>query len=218
MFDKENHPLNNLKFLDEKSLWKKGEIKITDDRLEICGHPVMERWEDSYMKRLAEIATSKNGKILEVGFGLGISASYIQQQDIIEHHIIEANESVFERLLDFSKSAKHQVYPYIGFWEEITPKFPDNYFDGILFDTYPVTISELHTARFSFFNEAYRLLKQGGIFTHYSGELEFTEEYIQNLTDSGFEHYSGELVPVSPPSDCLYWNEKYIMAPSLWKL
>lgn len=217
MYTKENHPLNKLKFPDEKSQWKKEKITVTEDKLEICGHPVMERWEAPYMRKLAEIATSAGGRILEVGFGLGISSGYIQRHSINEHHIIEANEHVYERLLAFASAASHPVYPYLGFWEEIVVKFPDDYFDGILFDTYPIIDSELHTARFAFFNEAFRLLKYGGVFTHYSGELEFTPEYVQHLTSSKFTQYSGELVAVSPPSGCQYWDENYIMAPTIIK-
>ena len=217
MYNKENHPLNKLKFLDEKSQWKNEKITVTEDKLEICGHPVMERWEEPYMKKLAEIATSKGGRVLEVGFGLGVSSECIQQHNIEEHHIIEANDYVYERLISFANEATHSVYPYLGFWEEVVDRFPDNFFDGILFDTYPILDSELHTARFAFFNEAYRLLREGGVFTHYSGELEFTPEYIQRLTSSRFTQYSGQLVAVSPPGDCQYWDENYIMAPRIIK-
>ncbi|MCW6052827.1 hypothetical protein K4039_22815 [Lyngbya sp. CCAP 1446/10] len=80
-----------------------------------------------------------------------------------------------------------------------------------------MTLEELHTARFSFFSEAHRLLKSGGVFTHYSGELDFTDEYTQYLHKAGFSKFSGELVSVNPPNDCLYWRSNQIMAPIIIK-
>lgn len=217
MFDKESHPLTNIPFLKHREQWKTEDIHVNEFQLEIAGHPVMETWEEPYMKKLAEIATNNGGKILEVGFGLGIAASYIQNNSIKEHHIIEANEQVFERMKSFSESAKCNTFLYLGFWEEISSNFEDEFFDGILFDTYPITFEELHTARFSFFAEAYRLLKSGGIFTHYSGEIEFTEEYIQCLHEAGFKKFSGLSIFVNPPNDCLYWRSNQIMAPVIIK-
>jgi len=217
MFNKESHPLTQLEFIKQREDWKKENIFVDDFKLEIAGHPVMERWEAPYMKKLAEIATMNGGKVLEVGFGLGISASYIQDNQLEEHHIIEANDQIFERMKDFTKSAKSSTFLYSGFWEDISKNFEDQYFDGILFDTYPITLEELHTARFSFFSEANRLLKVGGVFTHYSGELEFTDEYTQYLYKVGFSKFSGELVSVNPPNDCLYWRSNQIMAPIIIK-
>jgi guanidinoacetate N-methyltransferase len=218
MFDKESHPLTQLDFLKQRENWKTEDIYVDDFRLEIAGHPVMERWEEPYMKRLAEIASMNGGKVLEVGFGLGIAASYIQENLVKEHHIIEANDQVFERMKFFAKSAKCHTVLHSGFWEDVSSKFENEFFDGILFDTYPITFEELHTARFSFFSEAYRLLKVGGVFTHYSGELDFTDEYISYLLQTGFSNFSGELISVTPPKDCLYWNHYHIMAPTIIKI
>src|SRR3990172_7148878 len=78
-----------------KNNWQAAEAEKSTDSLEICGHPVMERWEESYMKDLAEIATRHGGKVMEIGFGLGISAAFIQQHPIEEHVIVEANRDVF---------------------------------------------------------------------------------------------------------------------------
>ncbi len=46
---------------------------------------------------------------MEIGFGLGISADKIQDFNIDEHVIIECNEEVFKRLVDWSKKQKHKV-------------------------------------------------------------------------------------------------------------
>lgn len=219
MIDKEQKALANRKFLNQREDWKKENIFIDDLKLEIAGHTVMQRWEEPYMRRLAEIATMNGGRVLEVGFGMGISASYIQENQLEEHHIIEANEQVFERLNSFAKSAKCKTLIYSGFWEDISSQFEDEFFDGILFDTYPITCKEFRVSRFSFFSEAHRLLKVGGVFTHFSGEeLDFTDNYIEYLRQAGFSKFSGEVISVNPPTDCPYWNSPHILAPTIIKV
>ena len=72
------------------------------------------------MKELANILGEKGGRVLEVGFGMGISASFIQaHESITEHVIIEANEFVFKRLQSFAHTAPHKVTPLFGFWQDV---------------------------------------------------------------------------------------------------
>ncbi len=46
---------------------------------------------------LAEITTMNGGVVLEVGFGMAISACFIQERQIAQHIIIEANQGVASR-------------------------------------------------------------------------------------------------------------------------
>ncbi|MDJ1135393.1 class I SAM-dependent methyltransferase [Streptomyces iconiensis] len=185
--------------------------------LKILGHPVMEDWEDPYMADLARIATSRRGRVLEVGFGLGISAGYVQQANVDEHVIIEANADVFDRLCAFARSADRPVRPLSGLWQDVCPSLPGGCFDGILFDTYPLTREEVHRSHFLFFREAHRLLRPGGVLTYYSDESDSLESHMGPLQEAGFQEISWHLCAVQPPPECLYWQSGTFVSPVVVK-
>ncbi|MBP0019669.1 MAG: class I SAM-dependent methyltransferase [Cyanobacteria bacterium SBLK] len=228
-----NQPINGyIPKGDSKADWNNASAEYSeeDEKLTILGHPVMERWETPYMKELAAIATSNRGRVLEVGFGMGISASFVQSFPILEHTIIEANEGVFQRLLEFQKTATQKVTPLLGMWEEVVPTLPDGSFDGILYDTYPIAEEDLHTHQFRFLKHAYRLLKPDGIITYCNltswGNLKsqypddrklFEQTQIPYLQKAQFSRFDMKIVRVDPPSDCQYYKFKTILAPIIQK-
>lgn len=205
-------------FLPAYEMWKDIPAVFSEHDLTISGHPVMEDWEDNYMKELAAAACSRGGRVLEVGFGMGISAGYIQSHDIAEHVIIEANRDVFERLMVFAKDAPRAVLPLFGFWQDVTKQIPSGSISGILFDTYPLCEEEIHQNHFGFFHEAFRLLRPGGILTYYSDEIsDFSPEHARKLREAGFRNIQKNICRVDPPDDCAYWKSKTIVVPIVTK-
>ena len=92
---------------------------------------IMMDWEHPLMKRHAEIVCKNGGDILEIGFGMGISAQYIQEQDIDSHTIIEIHPEIAERAREWAKD-KENVKLIESDWRDIIEKL--EIYDGIFYD------------------------------------------------------------------------------------
>ncbi|MFQ5703607.1 MAG: class I SAM-dependent methyltransferase [Gemmatimonadales bacterium] len=205
-------------FAHAASGWANAKAEFSDGTLSICGHPVMEDWEAPYMRRLGEIASSNGGVVLEVGFGMGIAATFIQSHGVRKHIVVEANRDVFRCLEEFATRYRKSVIPLFGFWQDVMPSIADESVDGILFDTYPLNENEVHCNHYPFFEHAYRVLKKGGVLTYYSDEIsDFSHAHRNLLRDAGFEDIAHELCRVSPPQTCVYWHGDTIVAPIITK-
>jgi len=204
-----------------KVAWNEAPAKFDKHTLKIAGHPVMEDWETSYMQRLAEIATFRGGSVLELGYGMGISAGFIEQNPHVKSHtVIECHPDVAKKAIDdFRESVEQSTFHlFTGFWEDVTPQMADESFDGILFDTYPLTEEEVHANHFWFFKEAHRLLKKGGILTYYSDEPKyFSTKHLIKLKEAGFHDINFEVCEVDTPPDCEYWQYDTMIAPIITK-
>lgn len=204
----------------EKKDWNKAKAKFSKHTLEILGEPVMEDWEDSYMKDLADIVCQNGGIVLELGFGMGISAEYIQKHKIRKHIIVEANKEVAKEAKKFAKKAKIKTIVLEGLWEDVIEKIKDKSVDGILFDTYPLSEEELYQNHFNFLPFAYKKLKKGGVFTYYSDEIKkFGRVHLKKLQEVGFKlkNIKSKISKVNPPKNCEYWKAKTILAPIVIK-
>ena len=75
-----------------------------------CEHPIMAEH--------AKICTENGGDILEVGFGMGISAGYIQSGSIKSHTIIENHFQIADRARDWAAD-KPNVTIIEGDWRDV---------------------------------------------------------------------------------------------------
>lgn len=202
--------------------WAESLAIYDEHTLRIAGHPVMEDWEQGYMDTLGAIAAYNGGRVLELGYGMGLSSTAIQSHNIQTHIVIECHPDVIRKCVsDFRPAFDNgKMHLYSGFWQDVTPTLASDSFNGILFDTYPLREEEIHGQHFWFFREAYRLLKPGGILTYYSDEAtNLSKPHLQKLVDAGFRErdISIEVCPVNPPADCEYWQAPTIVAPIVRK-
>ena len=107
-------------------------LKIIKDSPEST---IMHIGEKSLMNKLAEIATKNGGDILEIGFGMHLSADSIQSNpNVTSHTIIEVHSEVYKSALEWAKDKKN-VEIILGDWIDILP-LKDKKFDGVLHDTH----------------------------------------------------------------------------------
>jgi spermidine synthase len=115
----------------------KEELIITDDYLFTPNgnHYIMHVCETSIMKKLSEIATENGGDILEIGFGMHISADFLTSNpNVTSYTVIEIHPEQYERALEWAKTKTIPINVILGDWYDVLPLL-DKKFDGVLFDS-----------------------------------------------------------------------------------
>lgn len=102
-----------------------------------CGE-IMMSWEKPIMYKMADEICKNKGWILEVGFGMGISADRIQMNNPEKHVIVEINKQIFKKAEEWSIDKKNVILIEGDIVDFI--KNTDIKFDGILWDPYPSDI------------------------------------------------------------------------------
>ena len=148
--------------------WQAKEATYTDDSLIIDGYQVMMDWETPIMHTMAAmLCEHADGDILEVGFGMGISATEIVRLGVKSYTVVEPHPEVYQRALKWKEEhADTNIRIVQGFWQSALDDLER--FDGIFFDTFSATREEIDRKRFDFFQAASdRLLRPGGALTFF---------------------------------------------------
>ena len=144
-------------------------ITITEDYIKLNEHgdgsAIMHIAEKKISDNMGDLVSKNGGDILEIGFGMHISADAIQKnKNISSHTIIEIHRILYKKALEWAKDKKNTNIIY-GDWINVLPKI-NKKFDGILHDSYDdYNISE-------FLNGCKHLCKKGTIvvFYYYEGD------------------------------------------------
>ena len=135
---------------------------------------VMMSWEDSLMSASAAFVCQKGGDILEIGFGMGISAGYIQSHSISSHTIIENHPQIITKAQEWA-SEKSNVTIITGSWYDVRSSLST--YNGIFYDTF----GDQDMNKFS--SSLSSLVKEGAKVTWWNNEPSKTNFYnIPNVT------------------------------------
>ena len=161
---------------------------VTDD-----GREVMMSWEAPIMEKSAEYICQSKGDILEIGFGMGICADYIQAQGVNSHTIVEIHPQVIEKLKIWAED-KDNVTIVEGDWNSVEL----GTYDGIFIDTYG------DEEYFNFKPFALNKAKDGAKITYWNN---FTDK----RNEHGFDSVSFEDISVTPDSNSYFSFTTYHM-------
>lgn len=199
---------------DARQRWRALPVHDGPDGLSIGAQQVIQYWEHPVMETMGRIAARHHGKVLEVGFGLGLSARAIARTGCTAYTVIEAHPRMAEKARHWASTLSVPAQVMEGFWQEQIEHLPDAGFDGILFDTCPIEEAERDVWYRAFIPHAGRLLRPGGVFTYYAHQIAANRPRDWPLLARHFSEIESPLsIPVSPGADCQYWHAETMLVP-----
>ncbi|XP_027355799.1 protein arginine N-methyltransferase 2 isoform X1 [Abrus precatorius] len=177
-------------------------VSFSEDKLmDSDSKAVMMAWEKPLMEAHAKAVCSGGGHVLNIGFGMGLVDTAIQQYSPASHTIVEAHPDVYQRMLRSGWDQKENVKIVFGRWQDVLSQLET--YDGIFFDTYGEYYEDLR----EFHQHLPALLKPGGIYSYFNGlcgSNAFFHVVYCHLVSLELENlgYSTQLIPL-PVKDCL---------------
>lgn len=140
----------------ESELMKAGCDSIFSTVREFATHP--ERFDESDFKDIT---------VLNIGFGMGIIDTMIQEKNPTMHYISEAHPDVLAKLRQDGWYEKPNVKILEGRWQDTLPELLNQgvFFNGIYYDTY----SEHYSDMLDLYDLIVGLLKPSGVFSFFNG-------------------------------------------------
>jgi guanidinoacetate N-methyltransferase len=193
-----------------------------DDRsqTDLVDEQIMEDWQIQIMRKMAELVCKSGGDILEIGFGRGISANFIQEQGVRSHTIVEVSDPIVKRFETW-KAAYPQadIRMVHGRWQDVTAELGS--YDGVFFHTYPLdeqeyvdNVVDSITFAAHFFPTASAHLKPGGVFTYLTNEIDSFSRAHQRLLFQHFNSITLQIVePLNLPEDIqdAWWADSMVV-------
>ena len=121
---------------------------IIDNNLD--NYQTMMSWEKPYMEKCVEVL-KPHGDVLEIGFGMGYSATAINKYPLRSYTVLEKDEQVIKKFNKWKLKQKNKNIKLIkGLWQYTVPYLNKKY-DCIFFDDSPGHEFETKNDRFNLF-------------------------------------------------------------------
>lgn len=165
------------------------------------------------MRQMAEFCAETCGRVLEIGYGLGMASHHLSEARLKEHVIIEAHPQLASEAAAWARTVKsHRVRVINGWWQTEVEYL--GLFDAILFDTSPPDFDMAQNHYLDFVQRANRHLNKNGRLTYISLERnQFSNSHFRLLNQ---RFASVDLVTVQglkPPKRCSYWRDDQMIVP-----
>ena len=114
--------------------WINGKLNKKEDGYYIDDEWILYDWEDGVLQKGVEWLCKKYEfeSVLELGFGVGWTATEFQRQGIKRHVILEPNKEVYKKALEWNKNHNAEVVNVFSWEYEPKEKF-DLIYDDIVF-------------------------------------------------------------------------------------
>ncbi|AMD20595.1 HDL149Cp [Eremothecium sinecaudum] len=159
----------------DQQTYLKTELEYTDSALLTKENRdgVMMDWETDIMKLAAKSLVKNRDpqedcSVLNIGFGMGIIDSFIQEHKPDHHYICEAHPDVLAKMKQDGWYEKPGVTILEGRWQDSLNRLLDDgsvFFDGIYYDTF----SEHYEDMLDLYDVIVGLIKPQGIFSFFNG-------------------------------------------------
>lgn len=195
------------------SEWGELPVEITERELLVGGWQVMQAWERPLMEVMAREVSEQHGDVLEIGYGMGMAARMIVDAGCSSFTTIEAHPAIAEIARAWAAMQDIPCTVIEGMWQDVVPRLATQ-FDGILFDTFPLSAEERGRNHFPFIPEAPRLLRKDGVLVYYSDEsTDFRAEHLALLLADFDEVKLIKVSDLQPGHDCEYWQKSQMIVP-----
>lgn len=154
---------------------------------------VMMLWETDLMQKGCDTLFStaeKEVNILNIGFGMGIIDTMINERNPTRHYICEAHPDVLMKMKQEGWYEKPNVVVLEGRWQDNLDALltGETFFDGIYYDTF----SEHYKDMLALFDYVVGLLKPSGVFSFFNGlgaDREVIYDVYRNLVEMDLSNY-----------------------------
>ncbi len=187
---------------------------------ELDDQDIMEDWQIPIMTAMAAAAGAARGDVLEVGFGRGVSADLLQQAGIRSHTIVECNDAIVRRMEAWKAGYPERDIRLVhARWQDAADQLEA--YDAVFFHTYPLTEDEyidhvVNSTTFAehFFPTAAAHLREGGVFTYLTNEIDSFSRAHQRLVFRYFRSLTLSLVTgLQLPADLkdAWWADSMVV-------
>ena len=191
------------------------EILLQDNK-----HQVMMEWEKPYMEACID-KLQPQGDVLEIGFGMGYSATQIQKYKPKSHTIIEMDPLVIKRLKKWTKDYDN-INIVEGTWQKKIHSLGT--FDEIFFDDYPLKESQdeleqkLINDRFHMFLDICRY-NHSNPNTKVSAYIHSPDgTFKKRIDESPYYSYEEYFIDIDVPDNCNYYRDIEGLIPIITKI